>query len=229
MDSFDWEKFLRRWNQEIIESIAPNLSMLNSASDWLGYPGATENQIIQAEARLGIALPASYRSFLKVSNGWQRTTPFISKLWSTQEINWFSVRHQDWIDEWLKNPKYLTGESYNGNLSPSSIPNEDYFTYGSEQDCSKIRVEYLQRTLEISQRREGAIYLLNPQVLTGNGEWEAWFLGDWLPGADRYCSFQDMMQAEYESFLELRETPINLIKPVSSDKTEDFHNKNHPS
>ena len=228
MNSFNWEIFLRRWSQEIIASIAPDLRT-NSASGWLGYPGATESQIIRAEARLGTALPSSYRSFLKVSNGWQRTTPFINKLWSAEEINWFSVRHQNWINEWLQNPRYLAAESHNGKLSLPSIPGEEYFTYGNEQDCSKIRVEYLPTTLEISQRREGAIYLLNPHVATVNGEWEAWFLGDWLPGADRYCSFQDMMQAEYESFLELRETPINFAKPVLSDKAEDFLHKNHPS
>jgi len=225
---FDWEFFLRRWSQEIIESIAPNLRT-NSTSDWLGYPGATESQIARAEAQLETASPPSYRSFLKVSNGWQHTTSFIGKLWSAEEINWFSVRHQDWINEWLKNSKHFAAESHNGSLPPPSIPSEEYFTDGNEQDCSKIRVEYLQTTLEISQRGEGAIYLLNPQVVAVNGEWEAWFLGDWLPGADRYCSFQEMMQAEYESFLELRETPINLAKPVLSDKAEDFPHKNHPS
>lgn len=225
---FDWEKFLRRWSQEIIESIAPNLRT-NSTSDWLGYPGASESQVIRAEARLGTALPPSYRSFLKVSNGWQQTTPFISKLWSTEEIEWFFVRHQDWINEFLKHPRHLATESHNGNLPPPSIPSAEYFTYGNEQDCSKIRVEYLPTTLEISQRGEGAIYLLNPQVVAINGEWEAWFLGDWLPGADRYYSFQEMMQAEYESFLELREMPVDLIPPLSNNKAEDSLHKNHLS
>ena len=79
-------------------------------------------------------------------------------------------------------------------------------TYGEAQDCSKLRIEYLQTTLEISQKGDSAIYLLNPEVITTEGEWEAWFFADWLPGADRYSSFCDMMQAEYTNFLELRET-----------------------
>ncbi len=48
-----------------------------------------------------------------------------------------------------------------------------------------------------------AIYLLNPQVVTEEGEWEAWFFANWLPGAARYRSFQEMMEAEYQDFLAL--------------------------
>jgi hypothetical protein len=42
-------------------------------------------------------------------------------------------------------------------------------------------------------------------VINHHQEWEAWFLGDWLPGADRYPSFQAMMEAEYINFLEMRD------------------------
>lgn len=44
---------------------------------------------------------------------------------------------------------------------------------------------------------DAAIYVLNPQIVTPEGEWEAWLFADWLPGAARYRSFQDLMQAEY--------------------------------
>jgi hypothetical protein len=37
----------------------------------------------------------------------------------------------------------------------------------------------------VSQRIDAAVYLLNPIVKTPTGEWEAWFLGDALPGAYR--------------------------------------------
>jgi hypothetical protein len=185
-------------------------------SGWFGYPGATEEQIAQAEARLGTALPPSYRAFLTITNGWRQTTPFINRLWSTEEIDWFNVRHQKWLDALLEKSGYLSTPS-DTNSSAPSIPDEEYFVYGDEQDCSKIRVEYLQTALEISQRGEAAIYLLNPQIVTETGEWEAWFLGDWLPGADRYRSFQDMMQAEYESFLELRDTPTVPTSGVASE------------
>ena len=94
MSSFDWEKFLKRWSQELLESLGSDRHTLPSdviASGWLGYPGATEADIAQAETRLGAKLPPSYRAFLKVTNGWRQTTPFISRLWSTQEIDWFTA------------------------------------------------------------------------------------------------------------------------------------------
>ena len=48
-----------------------------------------------------------------------------------------------------------------------------------------------------------AIYLLNPKVVTKDGEREAWFFANWLPGTIRYRSFRDLMKAEYQKFLKL--------------------------
>jgi hypothetical protein len=39
--------------------------------------------------------------------------------------------------------------------------------------------------------------LLNPKVIDENGEWEAWEFGNKIPGAYRYRSFWEMMQATY--------------------------------
>ena len=68
------------------------------ACAWLGEPGATQEEIGLAEKRLGARLPSSYRAFLAESNGFQDIGPFIHKLYSSAEIDWFRVRNQDWID-----------------------------------------------------------------------------------------------------------------------------------
>jgi SMI1 / KNR4 family (SUKH-1) len=225
MSSFDWERFLRQWSQELIASIGAELETLPAVvieSGWLGYPGATEEQIAQVETHLGITLPPSYREFLKVTNGWRQTTPFIYKLWSTESIEWFSVRHSDWIDAF----EVQCSDNYTDGMGikvVTSASDQDYFIYGDEQDCSKIRLDYLHTALEISERGESAIYLLNPQVVTEEGEWEAWFFCDWLPGADRYRSFQEMMQAEYENFLEQRETSSQQIIQFGNTKARTNH------
>ncbi|MEU6252536.1 hypothetical protein [Streptomyces sp. NPDC047043] len=44
------------------------------------------------------------------------------------------------------------------------------------------------------------VSLLNPCVITPDGEWEAWYLAHWLPGAVRYRSFRALMNDEYETF-----------------------------
>jgi hypothetical protein len=214
MSNFNWDSFLKRWSQEILNSLGNDQGNLPPdvlESGWLGYPGATDEQIAMAEARLGITLPPSYRDFLQVTNGWRQTTPFIYRIWSVEDIDWFPVRHQDWIDGFLDRWGSSAIETSNAGSPTPSIPDQQYFVYGEEQDCSQIRVEYLHTALEISEKENSAIYLLNPQVITAGGEWEAWFFGDWLPGADRYPSFQLLMQAEYENFLELRETSAQQI------------------
>ena len=208
MSSFNWESFLRQWSRELLKSKRDDQEELPREvikSGWLGYPGATEEQITRAENRLGMALPPSYREFLKVSNGWRQTTPFIYKLWSTERIEWFALRHRAWIDAYAERSKDYYQNSSGSQLVTFSIPDQEYFVYGDAQDCSKVRVEYLKTALEISDQGDSAIYLLNPQVVTEDGEWEAWFFCDWLPGADRYSSFREMMQTEYQNFLEQRE------------------------
>lgn len=50
------------------------------------------------------------------------------------------------------------------------MPDEKYLVYGEEQDCVTLRIEYLKTALSISEGIDSAIYLLNPQVVTEDGE-----------------------------------------------------------
>ncbi len=201
MDRFAWRPFLEQWSREQLEDAEYRQSLPPDVvnSGWLGYPGATEEQIAAAEARLGVTLPPSYREFLSVTNGWRRTTSRMERLWSTEEIEWFAVRHQDWIDIWVEESKGPTA------------PDEEYFIYGPGQSSVSMREEYLQSALEIGEIGDwdSAIYLLNPQVVTPEGEWEAWFMATWLPGAARYRSLWELMQHEYDTFLNLRQKGLS--------------------
>lgn len=212
MSSFDWRGFLKKWSQDAL-AYAQDLDDLDAEvfdSEWLGYEGASEEQIVAVESRLSVRLPPSYREFLKVSNGWRQTTPFIYRILSIEEVDQFATKHADWMLSFYQrfncNPSLISANNCcNGTSSGYSISDFEYFTYGKRQDCRKIRLEYLQSCLDISEKGESCIYLLNPKVINHHQEWEAWFLGDWLPGADRYPSFQAMMEAEYINFLEMRD------------------------
>jgi hypothetical protein len=68
--------------------------------------------------------------------------------------------------------------------------------YGEKQDCVNFRREYLQTALQISDVGDSAVVLLNPKVVTPEGEWETWFFANWLPGAIRYRSFGEWLAAE---------------------------------
>jgi cell wall assembly regulator SMI1 len=69
-------------------------------SGWLGYPGASAEQIASAELRLGKPLPPSYREFMRVTNGWRRTSPFIEQVWTAEQVKPFAIENQEWIDIW---------------------------------------------------------------------------------------------------------------------------------
>ncbi|MFE1443326.1 SMI1/KNR4 family protein [Streptomyces sp. NPDC058739] len=56
-------------------------------------------------------------------------------------------------------------------------------------------------TLKISHTPDAtATYLLNPEVVTAEGEWEAWYVAHWIDVVIRYRSFWDLMNCEYDSF-----------------------------
>ncbi len=179
---FNWLEFLKQFSKELLADgkIRATLAPEVIASQWLGFNGALDEDIHQLESRLKTILPPSYRQFLKITNGWRNSGAFIYRLWSTRQAY---------------------------NLWPfkavPSVPDAVYFVYDEKQDSAVFRTEYLKTALEISEPGDAAIYLLNPEVITPDGEWEAWFFANWLPGARRYRSFLELMQAERELFLGL--------------------------
>jgi hypothetical protein len=189
----DWDPLLREFSREMIEDpqIRQRLPAEVLRSGWLGFEGASEEQIRATETRLNVELPNSYREFLKVSDGWRNLGAFIYKMWPTTEVEWFSVRNQEWID------------AYAADESPR-ISDEEYFVYGDGQDSITFRPEYLQSALEISDTGDSTIVLLNPRVVSADGEWEAWVFANWYPGARRYRSFHELVQEELRSFRKLK-------------------------
>ncbi|MFI6788810.1 SMI1/KNR4 family protein [Nonomuraea sp. NPDC050383] len=144
--------------------------------------GATEDEIRQLEERLGSGLPPSYRAFLHVANGWRGGT-----LRATGEVGW--VRD---LDEYL-----AAMGSEDDEYAMTSASDEDYFVYGDDQDTVFYRPEYLPDMLLIGEFDDG-VYLLNPHITTQEGEWEAWYFAPWLPGAQRFRSFWDLMNDVFE-------------------------------
>jgi hypothetical protein len=193
----DWTQFLGKWSRERAASpLAGELALQKP-----GIPPATEKQLASAEQRLGIALPPSYRAFLSVSNGWGRTTRAIERIWSSDEIDWFRKRNRDWISAYTAPLKHAP---------PDETPDAEYYSYGSHSELFKAA--HFAETLQISAIGDAAVYLLNPQVITKEGEWEAWFLANWLPGVRRYRSFAELMQAEYSQFAETEwEQPSGVL------------------
>lgn len=200
MVSSAWREFLAQWfrdifafqEQDALAAMPPELV----SSRWLGYPGATEAQLAAAEERLGMALPPSYRTFLATANGCWLVSGywFAYPVWSTEQVEWFAVRNQAWIDAWL--------DGYHTYGPQQAVTDEEYLVYGPEQG-SVFREEYLQTMLEVSgPGMNDSIYLLNPRIVTRAGEWEGWYFNH--EEITRYRSFWEMLHAAHQHFLHVR-------------------------
>ncbi len=185
MTHFNWKSLLTDFSRTLIDERDEEdweLTPKMVKSGWLGYPAASEAEIVEAETRLNTRFPPSYRAFLAVSNGWRNSDWTEMHLYSTSEIDWFASHNQEWIDAWQPTDQ-------------PSVSDEKYFVYGADQDCVHLRREYLSTALEISSGSgDGDIFLLIPDVVSETGEWEAWHFGDKLPGANRYPSFYELME-----------------------------------
>ncbi len=134
-------------------------------------------------------LPDSYKAFLRTSNGWARTTPFVGRIRVTQDVEWFRTENEQWIEVY--------------SASGSRIKDAKYYVY-TEEGAAEFRAKHLASVLQISDVDDG-VYLLNPEAVTPDGEWEAWFFANWLPGAKRFPSFAHLILHEYQMFAGLYE------------------------
>ncbi|MGW4469776.1 SMI1/KNR4 family protein [Nonomuraea sp. NPDC004354] len=189
--SYAWLDLLRTGSEKILEwnyrDHAEQRKYETRDPQRLGSTGASEEEIARAEERLGITLPPSYRQYLQAANGWDIVGYGEGHLASATEIGWLRDVDPDialgWSDE---------------DLPP--VSDEEYFTYDEGQDCClHFRTEYIPDTLWIGEHDEGA-FLLNPHIMTPDGEWEAWFMASWLPGATRFRSFWDLMRDQYSGY-----------------------------
>ena len=184
-ETLDWKSLLTDWSRELLETkLAQRLEPAPESPSWLGFAPATTSEIEALEKRLGVVLPPSYRAFLSISNGWRRTTAFIGRIRPTQEVDWFRVENERWAEIFSS-----TG---------SSLPDEEYYAY-PEDGAPDHRAEHMSSLLQISDVEDG-VYLLNPEAVTPDGEWEAWFFANWVPGAKRFPSFAHLMFHDYRSF-----------------------------
>ena len=100
-----------------------------------------------------------------------------------QEVDWIRNTSPSLVAAWEK-------EKYD---APDSL----YFVYDDLQDSVHMRSSYVRDCLVISSMYESEVILLNPNVKTELGEWEAWELSTRNPGAVRYRSFWDLTVARF--------------------------------
>lgn len=188
MSPDDWRHFLRHWSDDWL-SRGVAVSARTRTTRWLGFPPATDQQLLQSEKRLGYELPTSYRNFLKTTNGWSRTSELIERIRPCSKVEWLEAESPETLDVWAAEPE----QPFDG------VTAEDYFAYDGRPIFLR---DHLRRSLLIADPVPGdsLIYVLNPLVVAEDGEWEAWRFATWIPGAERFPSFELLMRAEYAAF-----------------------------
>jgi hypothetical protein len=195
-----WPDTLGQISREILAD--PDFSTGNLASftspaqrqaQWLGTDGATETELLALEQRLQITLPPSYRAFLQTTNGFGPLDYFIWRLKSCAEVDWLVKTDADLVEMWEADVETVP-----------SVPDEEYFVYGDKQDAVQVRGEYFRGLLMISDWGDAGFLALNPDV-QHDGEWEAWRFANWYPGAIRFRSFAELVQAGLAGFQAMKE------------------------
>lgn len=192
MEKYNWSDFLTKVNDTLLKDI-DTLRLINNPESLFNSP-ATSQQIQEKEKKLGIQLPASYKAFLQVSNGFKMLSQFFWNILPVEEIQWLKDCEPGLIEAYM-NPFPDGAYGY--------VSNEEYFVYGDEQRTVNIRPEYLQSCLSISGWGDSSLILLNPEIKFGD-EWEAWAFANWYPGACRFKSFWDLANDEFKGYIDLR-------------------------
>src|SRR5664280_2083605 len=93
----DWRTLLAEWNALLLadEEVTSSLPSERMQQGWLGYKPASDESLRQAERRLGVVLPSTYRTFLQASNGWQWMGPFIARGRPVEEVEWFVSENRE--------------------------------------------------------------------------------------------------------------------------------------
>ncbi|WP_157963553.1 SMI1/KNR4 family protein [Actinocorallia populi] len=179
----DWRSFLSRWSQERIDEhdVRQHKPLDPEAvrGRWLGFPAATDIEIEQAEARIGRALPPSYRAFLQTTNGWASEEFPVFRLRSVEEIGWLRELEPLWTEPW-------TDED-----------DEDLDEYAKET------ATLFDRSLLVSGEADLTIVLLDPDDVDENGDWAVYRYSSWSHDEPkRHANLLDYLASGHDWWLE---------------------------
>lgn len=190
MEQF-WQQFIQEWSDEFFIYLSQEDEELYKKYETeeqalrrgsLGYPPATEKQIVEAEERLGFILPASYKAFLRVSNG------LLIPYFDADHCNLLPVEKIGLLSE-------VCGMVYE-TLIKTSIPkvSEETYRIFTEED-DEIRTQDINKCIAISERVDCGIYVMNPGFSVIPEEYETCsYL--FRAVSRRFPSFEVMMKEE---------------------------------
>jgi hypothetical protein len=169
-----WDELLQRLSRA---AVVENRSV-EDAFGPITYAPATSTEFMRgaaapeamgaAEERLGLALPASYRGFLTVSNGLERYRfPGVAIL-PVEQLAWLRDAEPDLIE-----------------------------AYTSDGDLDDL-AQKLGQSLLIGQHPRDSDRLLLVPADDATAEWECWYFAHWVPGEIRHRTFRHFIESELQ-------------------------------
>jgi RHS repeat-associated protein len=186
-----WNAILSRLNSILLRTERWRVEISGDvlSSGWCGQPPATDAEIRLGEERLGVSLPPSYREFLKLSNGWRPFSSFVERIYPLEEVERLRIANPDYLAEIQK--YYQEDE----------IADLEYLDFDNLNRKQALRHRYYPDSLVLGTGWQGSseLILLNPQIVSADGEWEAIFFANWLPGNVRFRSFLNLVEDSVNS------------------------------
>ena len=179
-----WRSLLEEVSAAVLQErdeFEEDLPADSGESGSLGSDGASDNQIAEAEKRLGVTLPPGYRAFLETTNGFGPVGLFVRRLRPVYELTWLKDEDSELVEIWAEE----------GGLELGAM-------------------------LVVSDQYDGARVLLNPAVRDAEGEWEASFFADWVPGAEEVGSFRQLVEHTSQDLVRLRKAERGEPTPRAS-------------
>ncbi len=173
-----WRAYLADYSADVLRVAARDLSGVSDeqrAAGWLGFEGASEEQLVELEQRLGTRLPSGYRAFLGASDGWLHLSSFMWEMGTTSTVVW----------------------------QTESDAGLDCFGDDEDDDDEELSEEnaMLERALLISGQGDAQYWLLDPGDVSEDGEWAAYIWASWYPGlGKRHASFAELVRVQRATF-----------------------------
>ncbi len=181
-DDRGWRPFLDRWSADWLAARALEGGTERDAdaahAEGLGFAPASEERIAALEARLGVRMPPSYRSFLSVSDGWRHASGSVYLLGRTDGVHW----HGDPVG---------MREIY-----------ELGFDADPDPDPRAVSLAGLwERGLQLALDSDATDVLLDPADVDATGEWAVYVYEGWSGEfPTRHASFTEFMRDAFRGF-----------------------------
>jgi SMI1 / KNR4 family (SUKH-1) len=186
-----WRRYLAEYSADVLRTASDDelkeVSDAQRVTRWLGFDGASAEQLALLERRLGTTLPPTYRSFLAVSDGWLNISTFMWTMRTTSDIGW--LRDAD--------PELWNLLREGAPPEESSLVDRALLISG-DGDAQY----WLLDPGDVSADGEWAAYV-----------WASWYPGF----GDRHESFAALVDAERESFEELSGREGRSVDPAGAD------------